>query len=115
MGHYIDAEKLIAEVEKLSVKAENDEKKAFAKKDAAGHLAAVTKTSVYVKIKKLVTSLQEEQPEVDLEKEIQECWQHWLSPSNQDSVDDVLPKEEFAFHACHFYELGLNARKEGTK
>lgn len=59
---YIDAEKLIAEIEKLLAKAKNDEDKAFTKKDAAGHLAAVTKTAVCVKIKKLVATLQQEQP-----------------------------------------------------
>ena len=59
---YIDAEKLIAEIERLLAEAKNDEEKAFAKIDAAGHLAAVTKTTVCVKIKKLITSLQQEQP-----------------------------------------------------
>ena len=59
---YIDAEKLIAEIDKILAKAEKDEKKAFYKKDAAGHLIAVTKTAICVKIKKLITSLQQEQP-----------------------------------------------------
>ncbi len=61
---YIDADKLIAEIEKLLAKAKNDEVKAFAKKDAAGHLIAVTKTAVCVKIKKLIASLQQERPEL---------------------------------------------------
>lgn len=59
---YILAEKLIAEIERLLAKAKDDEKKAFAKKDAAYHLAAVTKTAVCVKIKKLISTLQQEQP-----------------------------------------------------
>ena len=63
MKKHIDAEKLIAEIEKLSAKAKNDKEKAFAKKDAAGHLAAIEKTIAYVKIKKLINSLQQEQPE----------------------------------------------------
>lgn len=62
MSKYIDADKLIAEIEKLLAKAKNDEEKAFTKKDAAGHLAAVTKTAVCVKIKKLIATLQQEQP-----------------------------------------------------
>lgn len=52
---------------------------------------------------------------LELKKEIRECWQNWLSPSNQNSVDGVLPKEEFAFYARHFAEWGaihLNARKK---
>ena len=57
---YIDADKLTAEIDKILAKAEKDEKKAFYKKDANGHLLAVTKTAVCVKIKKLINSLQQE-------------------------------------------------------
>lgn len=56
-------------------------------------------------------SLQQEQPEVDLEKEIDACWQNWLSPSNQKEVEGVLPKTEFAMYARHFYELGRLSNK----
>ncbi|MBO7071857.1 MAG: hypothetical protein J6W09_11280 [Bacteroidales bacterium] len=59
---YIDADKLIAETEQLLAKAKNDEEKAFAQKDASAHLAAVTKTAVCVKIKKLISTLQQDQP-----------------------------------------------------
>ena len=48
------------------------------------------------------------QPETDLEKEIDACWQNWLSPSNQKKAEGVLPKTEFAMYAHHFYELGKN-------
>ena len=57
----------------------------------------------------LIDELQQEQQEVDLEKEIDECWQNWLSPSNQKEVEGVLPKTEFAMYARHFYELGKNS------
>lgn len=53
-----------------------------------------------------------EEESVDLDKEIDACWRNWLSPSNRNEVEEVLPKTEFAMHARHFYELGLNARKE---
>lgn len=56
-------------------------------------------------------SIEHEQPEVDLEKEIEACWQNWLSPSNQKEVEGVLPKTEFAFYAHHFWNKGYNARK----
>lgn len=52
----------------------------------------------------------QEQQEVDLEKEIDECWQNWLSPSSQSSVEGVLPKSEFSMYARHFYELGKNSK-----
>ena len=50
--------------------------------------------------------------EFSFEKEIDACWQNWLSPSNQKEVEGVLPKTEFAMYARHFYEIGLKARKE---
>lgn len=53
---------------------------------------------------KLVDSLQQDQPEMDLDEEIDTCWQNWLSPSNQKEVEGVLPKTEFATYARHFYE-----------
>lgn len=56
-----------------------------------------------------------QQPEVDLKKEIDACWRNWISPSEQKEVEGVLPKTEFAMYARHFYELGLNARKEENK
>lgn len=33
------------------------------------------------------TYFQQKQPKVELEKEINECWQNWLSPSNQKEVE----------------------------
>ncbi|WP_303840703.1 hypothetical protein [Selenomonas ruminantium] len=65
--------------------------------------------------KRLYEYLQWEQPEVDLEKEIDKCWLNWISPSNQKEVEGVFPKTEFDMYAHHFYELGLNARKEESK
>lgn len=49
-------------------------------------------------------------PEVDLEKEIEEWWQNWVSPPRNEYA--VFNKEEFINIVRHFYELGLNARKE---
>ena len=60
----------------------------------------------------LIDSLQQEQPKVDLEKEIDLCWQDWISPSNQSSVEGVLPKSEFSMYARHFYEFGLRRAAE---
>lgn len=61
---------------------------------------------------KFIDSLQQEQPEVDLEKEIEQCWQSWLSPSNQLSVEGVLPKSEFSMYARHFCEFGFRRAAE---
>ena len=54
-----------------------------------------------------------EQPEVDLEKEMEKFGECWPYPASFDGYDkdwvDKLAEE----CAKHFYELGLKARKEG--
>ena len=135
MSKYIDAEKLIAEIEKLLAKAKNDEEKAFTKKDAAGHLAAVTKTAVCVKIKKLIATLQQEQPgvcepeygpyarqypkskvsqeqpEVDLEKYIENEINHY-GLSLYEASYGTFSASQIDRIIRNAFELGLNARKE---
>lgn len=96
---YIDAEELKVELDRQKI-GYNVDGKHSAEYDTC------------VKVLRIIDSLQQEQPEVDLEKEIDLCWQDWISPSNQSSVEGVLPKSEFSMYARHFYELGLNARKE---
>lgn len=100
MNKYIDAEKLIAEIEKLLAKAKNDEEKAFVKKDAAGHLAAVTKTAVCIKIKKLITSLQQEQPDEQPEYGYLST-EYVYGKKSRWSVGDVL-----AYYICTSNEEG---------
>ena len=95
---YIDSEKLKAEIEKLH--------KAHSGKYGCDEVGVNLEY-----LEGFIDSLQQEQPEVDLEEEIDSCWQDWISPSNQSSEEGVLPKSEFSMYARHFYELGLNARK----
>ena len=97
MEKYIDAEILIAEIDRQKIGYNTD-----------GEHAAEYNTCR--KILDIITSLQQEQQEVDLKKEIEQCWQNWLSPSNQSSVEGVLPKSEFSMYARHFYELGKNSK-----
>lgn len=66
----------------------------------------------YIRADLVEQHLQHEQPEVYLEKEIDECWQNWLSPSNQKEVEEVLPKVEFAMYARHFAEWGAEHLKK---
>lgn len=61
----------------------------------------------------------QEQPEVDLEKEIEKGWEELekdYSPSALDKsymiVSGLIGEKQFSRIAHHFYELGLNARKE---
>ena len=61
----------------------------------------------------LIDGLQQEQPEVDLEKEL-EKWRHdhFKGKRNGDYNGEYLERESQLDLAHHFYELGLNARKE---
>lgn len=94
MKQYIDAEKLIAKIERLKDKYPSWQLK-LAMDD----------------LKEFISSLQQEQPEVDLEKEYK-TW--WNSISGKINVEHMM---EWYMHetARHFYELGLNARKENGK
>ena len=55
-------------------------------------------------------SLQQEQPEVDIKKIIEQTY-HDGSVADTDDIDHV----DYENIARHFYELGLNARKEENK
>lgn len=103
MNKYIDADLLRKEIEKErknidGLFTEGDNSFYDGQDDAYNHTLA------------LINSLQQEQQEVNLEKEIDACWQNWLSPSNQKEAEGVLPKTEFAMYARHFYELGKNSK-----
>ena len=90
---YIDAEKLIAEIDSI--------------------LSSCTKqthTGVFntcTHFKGLITSLQQEQPEADLEKEMED----YLGEDWKDGTLIEVQNDMIQF-ARHFYELGKNARKE---
>lgn len=74
-------------------------------------IAKASKTWKGVDVDKYMAEMRGyEQPSEDLKKEIDSCWQSWLSPSNQSSVEGVLPKSEFSMYALHFYELGKKSK-----
>lgn len=89
MSKYIDAEKLIAEISRIV-----EEETPISNGSDYYHGVADTAD----KLLSFITSLKQEQPEVDLEKEMD----RWL---------DEEPHTVRAT-ARHFYELGLKARKE---
>lgn len=107
MEKYIDADKLkelISQVEKEFI--EKSETKGYTtleyRHKAEGlHLAL-----------QFIDSLQQEQLEVDLEKEIEWEWVH----REKQEIDLIecaeMDKEAFVRFARHFYELGLNGKEE---
>ena len=86
---YIHADKLIAEIERRK------------KQDTT-----MRERNILIDIETAIASLQQEQPEVEFEKEITNYYQRIKGNSLEDA---------FCTIARHFYELGLNARKEETK
>lgn len=110
---YIDAEKLIAEIERqqrrLIILSHTEQ--VDMRRDCA------LQNGVYDNILSIIASLQQEQAEVDLEKEMDSYFNEHFSPC----VDGTLISERTGMEidgndyddiARHFYELGLNARKE---
>jgi len=100
---YIDADKLIAEIGRRLKIVEPH-------KDTFESAAACRQELIWMK--DFITSLQQEQPEVDLEKELKKCQEHYILVKEKGFSLDWMDIETTA---RHFYELGLNARKEESK
>lgn len=95
---YIDADKLKELIdEKWKELADKNVKIGGGKWDA--------EISTYLSVLRLIDSLQQEQPEVDLEKELEDYVRKEIPYGNGGYGDKMKI-------ARHFYELGLNVRKE---
>lgn len=102
---YIDSEKLLAEIERL-IEETKSMKPAF-DQFWAGQISAF-KGAI-----KIAESLQQEQPEVDLEKEIDRFWDSCIKHKNERGGNVIWSnKLEVKVLARHFFDMGLNARKE---
>lgn len=104
--------KIKAEIERLKAFVERQQKES----KSLGALALVGKIAAYIEILSFIESLNEEfaiikdesqvipeQPEVDLEKEIDK---------ESQKLHTAPCYDELKKFAKYFYELGLNARKE---
>ena len=107
MKKYIDADKLIAEIEKWRDKA---------KEKYNESTYSMGRCDALAEFRNHIVSLQQEQPEVDLEKELYE-WRHkhFKGKRDGDHSGEYLERESQLDLARHFYELELNARKEEMK
>ena len=101
---YIDSEKLIAEVERLQRLLKSPLCECLTDDYKAGGIKQLDLLLSFI------ISLQQEQTEVDLEKEIDNFLNETGAPYMWCNDDEQ--KEWCNIIACHFYELGLNARKE---
>lgn len=112
MNKYIDAELLRERIENLKIKVYGCESNT----DSDVIVALVSFDIVL----RLIDSLQQEQQEVDLEKEMD----NYIGSHFSEAHDGVLLSDasgmeltitDIAPIARHFYELGLKARKEEKK
>ena len=110
---YIDAEKLIAEIERLKERAQAER---------VLHPQTILSAKNYLLIQdynsllKFITSLQQEQSEVELSADIEMEWDSFnkhVAEYDEGSEDVVwLNWNSFVDIATHYYNLGLKARKE---
>ena len=97
---YIDAEKLIADIERQQRKLvvlSSHTRQVDMKRDCA------IQNGVYIYILSIINSLMRDQSEVDLEKELD----NFITEHDDLDDDNKLAR----YIASHFYERGLNARK----
>ena len=111
MSEYIDAEKLRKSLanryEEITVPILTDE----------GGLESFYRRSEIHNTLKIVDSLQQEQEEVDLEKALNELDNAYFDLDGIAVMGATyyLTVNDLKDIACHFYELGFNARKEESK
>ena len=111
---YIDSEKLVAKIQPYYENAKCKARYAGETGTSSDCIKWDKAKEIYEHVLRIISSLQQEQPEVDLNFQV--------FAKEMDAVFN-LPKEvtenteenplnwEYAI-ASHFYELGLNARKE---
>ena len=112
MGH-IDAEKLKEKIQPNYENAKNRARYAAQTGTSTDCARLDEAKSTYEFILYLIDSLQQEQPEINLEREIEEHVVHMphgeFASDNERQEDVEWARKEFHY----FFELGLNARKEG--
>lgn len=105
---YIDADKLIAEIEFAKSVYDNPKRVIHGVADA---FRQDGRAAMCDDILKKIASLQQEQPDVDLEKEITPYFvEHLLCEFGVQSISD-MDGENLAEFARHFYELGRLSNK----
>ena len=100
---YIDVDLLLKEIEKKS-----HEEQGFSSEDSEyGYRSCARDLLAFI------NSLQQEQSEVDLEKEIDREWEKCNPTDEGMGVETAnIHIEAFDMITRHFYELGFNAKKE---
>ena len=112
MSKYIDADKITPIMAEYVADV-------FSRKEHLDNISYGYCMEIADVFRQYVERAKQEQPEVEIEKEIEEEWEKIekdYSPSALDKsyiiVSGLIGEKQFSRIANHFYELGLNARKE---
>lgn len=105
MAKYINADRLKSEIERFSAIEYGDN--TFGDDVANGAL--------YYVLEEIIPSIQQEQPEVDIEKEIDAIWNPRFNLGWDEKSLISVNRAGFENIARYFYLIGLNARKEKSK
>lgn len=114
MSKYIDADRLNAEITGLCANANFYQQKAIEESNREDFISSGGEIFAYAKVLAIISSLQQDLPEVDLEKEIEKYCRIYYNCNYPDQIQNgrcspVMPHIVEA--ARHFYRLGLKARK----
>ena len=101
---YIDAERLSTEIDRRMT----DNLKADSEIHSTAYFAGAAKEDY--DILSFIDSLQQEQPEVDLEKETKSWILNECGPSDFSPFADHWCADDIMATARHFYELGKNSK-----
>lgn len=109
MSKYIDADRLKAKITDLCANANFYQQRAMEESDREDFVSSGGEIFAYSKVLSLINSLQQEQSEINLEKEIEVCWETYLKDAFGMPIEGRITKYEVEEIARHFYALGINA------
>ena len=114
---YIDADRLKAKITDLCANANFYQQKAIEESNREDFVSSGGEIFAYAKVLFIITSLQQEQLDMDLEKEIEEYFKGWTETDEGIACHyQYVDLNTCRGIAHHFYELGkLNAIKEESK
>lgn len=103
---YINVDKLLSEIERRidswSIRGKNSP-------EGQGKDTCVSRVTELSDLLSFINSLQQEQSEINLEKEIEVCWETYLKDAFGMPIEGRITKYEVEEIARHFYALGINA------
>lgn len=113
MSKYIDAAILRVKITDLCVNANFYQQKAMEESNREDFVSSGEEIFAYSKVLSLIDSLQQEQPEMNLEKEIEKYFKGWTETDEGIACHyQYVDLNTCRSIARHFYRLGLKRKEE---